>query len=116
KPGPGWEPQMEELTFSQQPGSDQRPYDRLIGAALDGERWVFARQYTVEAAWTIVDAVLGDAVPDHPYAGASPGPKETDRLLPDRVIWHNPAGGTTSRPYRTKSSGRVMAATSCSRV
>ena len=27
---------MEELTFAQRPGSDQRPYDRLIGAALDG--------------------------------------------------------------------------------
>src|SRR5437773_7410232 len=38
KPGPGWEPQTEDLTFAQRPGSDQRPYDRLIGAALDGER------------------------------------------------------------------------------
>src|SRR3984957_5724372 len=38
KPGAGWEPQAEELGFAQQPGSDIRPYDRLIGAALDGER------------------------------------------------------------------------------
>jgi len=51
KPGAGWEPQMEELTFAQRPGSDQRPYDRLIGAALDGQRWLFARQETVEDAW-----------------------------------------------------------------
>src|SRR6266550_4441150 len=58
KPGAGWEPQMEDLTFAQEPGSDQRPYDRLIGAALEGERWVFARQDTVEAAWKIVDSVL----------------------------------------------------------
>jgi hypothetical protein len=28
-----------------------RPYDRLIGAALDGDRWLFAEQDTVEAAW-----------------------------------------------------------------
>ena len=48
--GAGWEPQTEELTFAQEPGSDQRPYDRLIGAALEGERWLFARQDTVEAA------------------------------------------------------------------
>ena len=92
KPGVGWEPQTEDLTFAQRPGSDQRPYDRLIGAALDGERWVFARQDTVEAAWTIVDAVLGDAVPVHPYARGSWGPKEADRLLPDRDTWHDPAG------------------------
>src|SRR5690242_8859092 len=29
KPGAGWEPQMEELSFAQQPGEDMRPYDRL---------------------------------------------------------------------------------------
>ena len=61
-PGAGWEPQAEELAFAQQPGSDMRPYDRLIGAALDGDRWLFARQDTVEAAWEIVDPVLGDVV------------------------------------------------------
>ena len=90
KPGVGWEPQMEDLTFAQEPGSDQRPYDRLIGAALDGERWQFARQDTVEAAWRIVDPVLGDVVPVHPYAKGSWGPKEADRLLPDRDTWHDP--------------------------
>src|SRR6266568_1612655 len=92
KPGAGWEPQTEELTFAQQPGSDQRPYDRLIGAALDNDRWLFARQDTVEAAWKIVDPVLGDAVPVHPYAKGSWGPKEADRLLPDRDTWNDPAG------------------------
>ena len=92
KPGAGWEPQAEELTFDQRPGSDERPYDRLIGAALDGERWQFARQDTVEAAWQIVDAVLGDVVPVHPYARGSWGPKEADRLLPNRDTWHDPTG------------------------
>jgi len=90
KPGAGWEPQAEELAFAQQPGSDIRPYDRLIGAALDGDRWLFARQDTVEAAWEIVDPVLGDVVPVHPYARGSWGPAEADRLLPDRDAWHDP--------------------------
>ncbi len=92
KPGAGWEPQAEELSFAQQPGSDIRPYDRLIGAALDGERWLFARQDTVEAMWRIVDPVLGDVVPVHPYARGSWGPKEADRLLTDRDTWRDPAG------------------------
>src|SRR5215470_3304712 len=92
KPGAGWEPQAEQLAFAQQPGSDIRPYDRLIGAALDGDRWLFARQDTVEAAWEIVDPVLGDAVPVHPYAQGSWGPSEASRLLPDHVTWYNPAG------------------------
>ncbi len=92
KPGAGWEPQTEELTFDQRAGEDMRPYDRLIGAALDGDRWLFARQDTVEAAWRIVDPVLGDAVPVHPYARGSWGPREADRLLPHRDNWHDPAG------------------------
>ena len=93
KPGPGWEPQMEELTFAQRPGSDQRPYDQLIGAALDGERWMFARQDTVEAAWKVVDPVLAPgAVTVHPYPRGSWGPKEADSILPDGESWHDPTG------------------------
>ncbi len=92
KPGAGWEPETEELMFAQRPGEDMRPYDRLIGAALDGDRWLFARQDTVEAAWRVVDPVLGDVVPVHPYAKATWGPKEADRLLPSRDVWLDPAG------------------------
>jgi glucose-6-phosphate 1-dehydrogenase len=92
KPGAGWEPMAEELAFAVQPGSDLRPYDRLIGAALDADRWLFARQDTVEAMWAIVDPILGDATPVHPYAQGSWGPKEADRLLTGRVAWHDPAG------------------------
>ena len=92
KPGAGWEPLPEELAFAVQPGSDIRPYDRLIGAALDGDRWLFARQDTVEAMWAIVDPVLGDVTPVHPYARGSWGPKEADQLLTGQITWHDPAG------------------------
>ena len=92
KPGAGLEPQPEELTFSGQPGSDMRPYDRLIGAALDGDRWLFARQDTVQAAWQVVDPVLDDVTPVHPYAKGSWGPKEADRLLRGADTWYEPAG------------------------
>lgn len=89
-PGGGWEAKHEELSFSEVPGSDMRPYDRLIGAALDGDRWLFARQDTVEAAWRVVDPILGDAAPVLPYARGSWGPKEADGLLPDGDHWHDP--------------------------
>jgi glucose-6-phosphate 1-dehydrogenase len=92
KPGAGYEPLAEDLAFAGQPGSDIRPYDRLIGAALDGDRWLFARQDTVEAMWEIVDPILGDVVPVHPYARGSWGPKEADVLLTGSVAWHDPAG------------------------
>jgi glucose-6-phosphate 1-dehydrogenase len=92
KPGAGLEPQPEVLTFSEQAGSDMRPYDRLIGAALDGNRWLFAGQDTVEAAWEVVDPVLDNVTPVHPYARGSWGPKEADRLLRDGDTWYDPAG------------------------
>jgi glucose-6-phosphate 1-dehydrogenase len=91
KPGVGWTPQQEDLLFTEYPGEDIRPYDRLFGAALAGERWLFGRQDTVEAAWRVVDAVLRDAVSVHPYPRGSWGPKEADSLLPDGVPWHDPA-------------------------
>jgi glucose-6-phosphate 1-dehydrogenase len=92
KPGAGWQPQREELAFAAQSGGDMRPYDRLIGAALSGERWLFARQDTVEASWRIVDPALGGALPVHPYPRGSWGPKEADALLPERDTWHDPVG------------------------
>src|SRR5215469_16444927 len=92
KPGVGLEPLAEELRFAGQAGSDMRPYDRLIGAALDGDRWLFAAQDTVEAAWEVVDPVLDDVTPVHPYARGSRGPAEADRLLGGRDTWYEPAG------------------------
>ena len=91
KPGAGRIPQLQELSFAEEPGSDMRPYDRLIEAALDGNRLPFARQDAVEAAWRIVDPVLGDAVPVRQYTRGSWGPKEADTLLPDDTAWHDPA-------------------------
>jgi glucose-6-phosphate 1-dehydrogenase len=92
KPGAGWQPREEQLTFSAQPGGDMRPYDRLIGAALKNQRWLFARQDTVEAAWRVVDPVLGDVVPVHSYPKDSWGPKEADGLLQEWDTWHEPVG------------------------
>ncbi len=92
KPGVGWQPEAEELKFAEHPGSDLRPYDRLIGAALDGQRWLFASQDTVEAAWRIVDPVLGDVVPVYQYARGSWGPAQAAVLLPAGQTWHDPEG------------------------
>jgi glucose-6-phosphate 1-dehydrogenase len=92
QPGAGWRPQPEELQFAEQPAGDMRPYDRLIGAALSGDRWLFAREDAVEAAWRVVDPVLGNVVPVHSYPKGSWGPKEADALLPEWDTWHDPTG------------------------
>ncbi|MGO8958431.1 MAG: glucose-6-phosphate dehydrogenase [Streptosporangiaceae bacterium] len=93
KPGPELAPQLRELEYAGQ-AADQmmRPYDRLIGAALGGERYLFARQDTVEAAWRVVQPVLGDVVPVQQYTRASWGPAQADALLPAGDTWHDPVG------------------------
>jgi glucose-6-phosphate 1-dehydrogenase len=91
KPGAGWQPETQELTFNEHPGADMRPYDRLIGAALGGERWLFAQQDTIEAAWTVVDNVLGDVGQVTTYARGTWGP-DSSSLLPPGETWYDPAG------------------------
>ncbi|MGH3264236.1 MAG: hypothetical protein ACRDNS_19820 [Trebonia sp.] len=90
KPGAGWAPEVQDLTFIQEPGSDMRPYDRLIGAALNGERWLFAQQDTVEASWRVVDPIIGQVGPVVPYARGSWGP-DSSALLPAGLRWHDPS-------------------------
>ncbi len=92
KPGPGLAAQPRELAYSGQTMEQMmRPYDRLIGAALSGERYLFARQDTVEAAWRVVQPVLDDVVPAQPYAKGTWGPEQADSLVPAGETWHNPA-------------------------
>ena len=93
KPGPDLTPELRELAYTGAPASQlMRPYDRLIGAALTGDRYLFAREDTVEAAWRVVQPVLGDVVPVVPYARRSWGPAQADALVPDGDAWHNPVG------------------------
>jgi glucose-6-phosphate 1-dehydrogenase len=89
KPGAGWQPEVQELVFAEHPGADMRPYDRLIGAALDGERWLFAQEDGVEAAWQVVDPVLGDVGQVIRYPRGSWGP-DASALLPKAETWNNP--------------------------
>jgi glucose-6-phosphate 1-dehydrogenase len=93
RPGPDMAPQLRQLGYTgEQPATMMRPYDRLIGAALHGDRYLFARQDTVEAAWRVVQPVLGDVIPVRPYQRGTWGPGEADALVPDGEAWHNPAG------------------------
>lgn len=92
KPGAGWTPEVQDLTFTEHPGAEMRPYDRLIGAALAGERWLFAQQDAVEAAWRVVDPVLGssgEAIPVTTYERGTWGADSTS-LLPPGETWYDP--------------------------
>ncbi len=79
-----------ELMVSRQVADEVPPYARLLQSAMNGDPSLFAREDLVEAQWQIVEPVLDNVVPVHPYEPGSWGPREADRLLPQGDEWHNP--------------------------
>ena len=72
-----------ELVASSEPyPEDMEPYERVLTDALIGDSSIFARQDYVEEAWRIVDPVLRNGTPVHPYEVHSWGPKEALTLAP----------------------------------
>ncbi|HEX4052414.1 MAG TPA: glucose-6-phosphate dehydrogenase [Steroidobacteraceae bacterium] len=81
-----------ELIVTRSPAEEMTPYERLLGDAMRGDLSLFARQDAIEAQWSVVDPVLGDATPVHEYACGSWGPHEAVRLIETDDGWLNPSG------------------------
>ena len=71
-------------------GDELDAYERLLGDAMRGDPLLFVRQDAVEAAWAIVEPILGHVTPVHAYEPGTWGPAEADRLAADIGGWHNP--------------------------
>ena len=84
------EPVTFDLNFSAQGGEGATPYEVLLHAALVGNSTRFTRQDGVEEQWRIMQPLLDDPPPVHPYAQGSWGPAEADRLLAGHAGWHEP--------------------------
>jgi len=80
-----------ELIARLQPGGDEMaPYERLLGDAMRGDPTLFAREDAIEAAWRVVDPILGNATPVYAYDPDTWGPTESDQLIAADGGWHNP--------------------------
>lgn len=69
---------------------DMLPYERLLGDALRGDAALFTRDDCVEAAWQIVDPVLGCAAPVEIYAPGTWGPATSNELIDGHGTWNDP--------------------------
>ncbi len=78
-----------ELMVHEATADDMTPYERLLGDAIHGDPMLFVRQDSVDAAWAIVDPVLGNATPVPTYEPGSWGPSEADRLVAPGA-WRDP--------------------------
>jgi glucose-6-phosphate 1-dehydrogenase len=88
-----------ELSAVAQPRHDEvDAYERLLTDAIHGDSLLFVREDAVEAAWAIVEPVLGNVIPICAYAPGTWGPHEIDTLVAGLGKWHNPAKPQEVRP------------------
>ena len=80
-----------EMRARHQPADAMMPYERLLGDAMRGDARLFAGENGVEAAWQVVDPILGTSTPVYEYEPGTWGPPEADRVLVSGDRWHAPA-------------------------
>ncbi len=73
---------LTELQVVNQPHKQERSaYERLLRDAMIGDGTLFAGQDGVEAAWKIVQPILGNVTPVHVYKPGTWGPPEAENFL-----------------------------------
>src|SRR5438094_5300969 len=91
RPGADLVPMPAKLTAVEKQTADEvDAYERLLGDAMHGDGMLFVREDAVEAAWAIVEPILGNASALHSYEPGSWGPRDADRLITDVGGWHSP--------------------------
>jgi glucose-6-phosphate 1-dehydrogenase len=81
-PGQKLGAQQVELELNHLEGEDLEAYEELLGDALAGDSFRFARQDYVEEAWRIVDPAVQASAPIHVYEPGTWGPKDADGMVP----------------------------------
>jgi glucose-6-phosphate 1-dehydrogenase len=79
-----------EVLFEKVPGQDPEPYERLLGDAIDGAHQLFTRQDAIEETWRIVQPLLDEPGPVHPYERGTWGPAEAEKLTRGIAQWLDP--------------------------
>jgi glucose-6-phosphate 1-dehydrogenase len=89
-PGEAMVGERVELVVRHTQADEMKPYERLLGDALRGDPTLFVGEDGVEAAWNVVDPVLGNVTPVHDYEPNTWGPSEADHIIAGDGGWHNP--------------------------
>lgn len=90
KPGEAMAGQEVELLATQALVGAMDPYERLIGDAMRGESTLFVCEEAAEAAWRVVEPILGEVTPLYPYQAGTWGPAEAAGLLSHAEGWRTP--------------------------
>jgi glucose-6-phosphate 1-dehydrogenase len=79
-----------DMEFGTEGGEGPTPYEVLLRAALVGDSKRFTRQDGVEECWRVMEKLLEQRPPVHPYAKGSWGPAEAEQVLAGHGRWHAP--------------------------
>jgi glucose-6-phosphate 1-dehydrogenase len=102
KPGERMLAEPTELALvNKSEGEEMDPYERLLADAMRGDGTLFARQDGVEAAWCIVQPILGGDTPLYEYEPRTWGPAEAAKLTEGVGGWDCPAAGATGGRERS---------------
>ena len=89
--GMGPKAQDVEMIVSHEPSPEGvGPYELLLSEAMSGNTILFTREDAVDAAWQVVDPVLGNVTPVHTYEPGTWGPKAADELIGEHGPWPDP--------------------------
>jgi len=89
RPGEKLTGDEKELRAVAKADDDMPPYERLLSDAARGQTNNFTRQDGVEAAWEIVEPILGNKQQPDEYKRGTWGPKQAEQLLGGGQ-WYNP--------------------------
>jgi glucose-6-phosphate 1-dehydrogenase len=81
--------EQKELVLRRTGPEETKPYERLIGDAIDGDPTMFAEMDAIVESWRVVDPLVG-AGEVYPYDAGSWGPAEASRIQPGGG-WSDPA-------------------------
>jgi len=90
RPGEEMQGEAVELVARHCPGGEKSPYERLMGDAIRGDASLFTRDDSVEAAWRVIEPILGSATPLAEYELGTWGPAAPAAVVAGEEGWHNP--------------------------
>jgi glucose-6-phosphate 1-dehydrogenase len=79
-----------DMEFAEEGGEGATPYEVLLHAAMVGNNMRFTRQDAVEETWRVMQPLLDNPSPIHPYAPGTWGPEEAAELVAGHGSWQGP--------------------------
>jgi glucose-6-phosphate 1-dehydrogenase len=90
RPGEEMQGEAVELVARHCPSGEKSAYERLLGDAIRGDASLFTRDDSVEAAWRVIEPILGSATPLAEYEPGTWGPAAAAAVIAGEEGWHDP--------------------------